>query len=58
MDETKLRELQLKTINDFLAKVIEHSHYCAHCIYNHNGKCFFAYNCIKNDFIQYNEGDD
>jgi len=53
-----MNNIELQTLNDFLIEIVEHSHYCAHCIYNHSGKCFFAYNCIKNNFIQFNEGED
>lgn len=42
----------------FLAEVIKNSRKCSHCIFNHGGQCFFAYECIKNDWSFYNEGVD
>ena len=55
---TKLsREAQI-AINDFLEETVIHNYRCAHCIFKHgDGTCYFAYECIKNDFQYYNEGD-
>lgn len=47
----------MEELNKYLAEVIQNSHKCAHCIYNHDGICFFAYECIKNDWSFYDEGD-
>lgn len=40
----------------YLEEIIKTSRKCAHCIYNHNGICFFAYDCIKCDFKYHDEG--
>ena len=46
----------MEELNKYLAKVVANSHKCAHCIYNNDGVCFFAYECIKNDWSCYDEG--
>ena len=48
----------MEVLFTFLAEVIKNSHKCAHCIFNHDGQCFFAYQCIKYDWSFYNEGVD
>ncbi len=47
-----------KILNDYLIEVIKHSYRCQHCERCHeNELCFFAYDCIKNDFYYYKEED-
>lgn len=52
----------MEELNLFLEEVIRNSHKCAHCVYCHwyesHPFCFFAYNCIQQDFKGYNEGDE
>ena len=40
-------------INNFLKEVIKNNSYCKTCELNHNGICFFAYECVTNDFMHY-----
>lgn len=46
----------IKAINDFLREVIENNHKCQHCIYCHGNTCFFAYDCIREDFRYFDKG--
>ena len=48
-------ESPIKLLNDYLDSIVSASHHCAHCIFNHNGICFFAYECIKNEYKMYTE---
>lgn len=47
-------------LNNFLELVVKNNSYCQSCELNHNGICFFAYNCISQDFLHYldNEKED
>lgn len=45
----------MEELNYFLNLIVMSAHHCAHCIYNHNGTCFFAYECILNEFMHYTE---
>lgn len=45
----------MKELFKYLMEVIKNSHKCAHCIFNHDGQCFFVYECIKNDWSFYKE---
>lgn len=47
----------MKELNEYLVEVIRNSHKCTYCIYNHDGICFFAYECVKNDWSFYDEED-
>jgi hypothetical protein len=40
-------------LNDFLKEVIKNNTYCKTCELNHNGICFFAFECVANDFVHY-----
>ena len=40
-------------INNFLKEVIKNNSYCKTCELNHNGICFFAYECVAHDFMHY-----
>ncbi len=40
-------------LNNFLELVVKNNSYCQSCELNHNGICFFAYNCISQDFLHY-----
>lgn len=40
-------------LNNFLELVVKNNSYCKTCELNHNGVCFFAYNCISQDFMYY-----
>lgn len=53
-----MTEQEAKILNDYLAECIKNSHHCAHCIYNYNNICFFAGECIKNDYKLYTEEDE
>lgn len=46
-----------KRLNDYLYEVVCNMYRCQHCERNHNGICFFAYDCIKDDFKFYSEED-
>ena len=54
----RMTEQEAKILNDYLAECIKNSHHCAHCIYNYNNICFFAGECIKNDYKFYTEEDE
>ena len=40
----------MKELHEYLIEVIKNSKICANCIFNHDGICFFAYECIKNNY--------
>lgn len=40
-------------LNNFLEEVVKNNIFCQNCALNHNGICFFAYECVKNDFIHF-----
>ncbi len=40
-------------LNNFLELVVKNNTYCKTCKLNHNGICFFAYNCISQDFLHF-----
>ena len=48
----KYNQCCLDTLNKYLSEVIKYSYRCAHCALYHpkENVCFFAYECIKNDF--------
>jgi hypothetical protein len=46
----------MKELNDYLIEVVKNSKICAECIFNHGGVCFFAYECIKNNY-DFRQGD-
>lgn len=48
-----MTEVEIQAINDYLAEVIKNNYKCQHCILNRDGICFFAYECVKNDFKHY-----
>lgn len=45
----------MKELNEYLIEVVKNSNICEHCIFNHNGICFFSYECIKNNYDSYKE---
>lgn len=51
---------EMQFLNDYFILVIKNNSYCKTCELNHNGMCFFAYDCIANDFMHYidNEEDE
>lgn len=59
LDPTKLSTEAQKALNDYLIEVVQHSYRCAHCMLNHNGQfCFFAYDCVRNDFSNWTDEPD
>ena len=44
-------------IHQYLLELISKSQKCNNCHENQNGKCIFAYMCIKNDFSHYYQKD-
>lgn len=42
-------------LNNFLELVVKNNSYCQTCELNHNGICFFAFDCITQDFMHYLE---
>ncbi len=55
MNYTKEQE---KAINDYLAVCIKNNYHCQHCANNHNGVCFFAFQCFADDMGHFDDGDD
>lgn len=55
MNYTKAQE---KAISDYLAVCIKNNYHCQHCAMNHNGICFFAFQCFANDMMHFNNGDE
>lgn len=45
----------MDNLNKYLFKVVRRSIICKNCTFNHNGICFFAYACIKDNFKFYKE---
>ena len=50
-------EIERKALNEYLIAVVNNSWTCAHCVFNH-GFCFFAFDCVQNDFINKKEEDE
>ena len=50
MNYTKAQET---AINDYLMTCIKNNYYCQHCVKNHNGICFFAFQCFANDMMHF-----
>lgn len=48
-----MTEVEIQAINDYLVEVVKNNYKCQHCILNHDGICFFAYECVKNSFKYY-----
>lgn len=44
-------------INDYLMKCIKNNYHCQHCAKNHDGTCFFAFECFMDDMKYYDEDD-
>ena len=53
-----MTEIPTKLLNDYLASIVSTSYHCAHCIFNHDGICFLAYECIKNEYKMYTKEDE
>ena len=51
-------EAELKALNDYLKEVVKNCHFCAHCDFNHYGICFFAFDCIQNNFYNFRNNED
>lgn len=51
-------EAQEKAINDYLAICIKNNYHCQHCAKNHNGICFFAFQCFANDMGHFDDEDE
>lgn len=47
---------------EFILTIIKNSSKCAHCVYRMNTKkgptCVIGYDCIANDFSEFDRGDD
>lgn len=54
MNYTMAQEM---AINDYLTTCIKNNYLCEHCIRNHNGICFFAFQCFANGMMCF-DGDD
>ena len=50
-------EIERKALNEYLIAIVNNSWTCAHCVFNH-GFCFFAFDCVQNDFINMKEEDE
>lgn len=48
----------MEELAQFLAETVERSRHCAHCIHKYTFGCFFAYECIKNEYSMYKEDED
>lgn len=47
-------KLFLKLLNVYLEEVFKNNDKCKQCIFNHNGEfCFFAFDCVKDNFRYY-----
>ena len=46
------------SINDYLVKCVKNNYHCQHCNKNHNGICFFAFECFMDNMKYYDEDDD
>ena len=49
---------QKEAIHDYLAKCIKNNYHCQHCALNHDGICFFAFECFMNDKKYFKEDDE
>ena len=47
--------IEEKTLNNYLNEVVKNNSNCMDCYYNRSGVCFFAFECIKYNFMWYNE---
>lgn len=48
-------EIQEKAINDYLMECVKNNYHCQHCTKNHNGICFFAFQCFANDMMHFDD---
>ena len=55
MNYTKEQE---KALNDYLVECVKNNYHCQHCAKNHNGVCFFAFQCFANDMMHFDDGDE
>lgn len=46
------------SINDYLMKCIKNNYHCQHCAKNHDGTCFFAFECFMDNMKYYDDGDE
>lgn len=46
------------SINDYLMKCIKNNYRCQHCAKNHNGTCFFAFECFMDNMKYYDDDED
>ena len=45
-------------LDDFLKEAIKNNTtFCKECELNHNGICFFAYDCMRGDFVHFTDKD-
>lgn len=51
-------EAQEKAINNYLTTCIKNNYHCQHCVKNHGGICFFAFQCFANDMKHFDYGDE
>jgi hypothetical protein len=59
-EKPQLSKETMQAINNYLSEVIANSYRCAHCSLKHGEEkpfCFFAYECIKDDFSKWREDD-
>ena len=48
------KELYSAVLNEYLEEVFKNSDKCKYCVFNHNEEfCFFAYECVKENFSFY-----
>ena len=43
------------SINNYLMKCIQNNYHCQHCVKNHDGTCFFAFECFMDNMRYYDE---
>ena len=55
MNYTKEQE---KAINDYLVECVKNNYHCQHCVKNHDGICFFAFQCFADDMKHFDYGDE
>lgn len=55
IENMDLTKEEIKSISEKLKKVIDTNSKCLSCRLKHPEFCFFAYECINNDFCHYTQ---
>lgn len=49
---------EIEILDRYLRQVVQNNYKCQHCVHCMQDFCFWAYECVKNDFNLYDEPTD